>query len=103
MASIGNAKQPRPLPPADVIFGSSEAMQKVRVKLERWGQMNVPFLIQGECGTGKEGVARWLHACSSSAAGAFLQVACSAHRGRLEDARQFDAAIDLLTGAGNSG
>lgn len=66
------------LPPADFIFGSTPAMQEVRLKIERALEDDRPVLIEGENGTGKEVVARYLHLCSSRADGPFVRVNCGA-------------------------
>lgn len=51
----------RPLLPEGVIFGASRAMQEVRKKLERVANTNIPLLICGEAGSGKETLARFVH------------------------------------------
>ena len=48
-------------PPGSVVFGSSEAMRPIRLKVEKVAGTNIPVLIQGESGTGKEVVARLIH------------------------------------------
>ncbi len=48
----------------DVLFGNSAAMADVRVRADRISKANVPVLLTGEGGTGKEAVARWIHARS---------------------------------------
>ena len=42
------------LPPDSVVFGESFAMQVVREKIERLAGADIPVLVQGETGTGKE-------------------------------------------------
>src|SRR5512133_1131564 len=49
------------IPPEAVIFGHSEAMLAVRERLNRLANANVPVLIQGESGTGKDIIARMIH------------------------------------------
>ena len=66
------------LPPIDIIFGKSAAMQAVRNKLERVAETDVPVLIQGESGTGKEIAVRLLHAFSLRARGSLVKVSCPA-------------------------
>ncbi|MGB8773344.1 MAG: sigma 54-interacting transcriptional regulator, partial [Terriglobales bacterium] len=42
------------VPPDNIIFGHSEAMQSVRSRLGKVAAANVPVLITGESGTGKD-------------------------------------------------
>ena len=71
------------LPPEDVVFGVSPAMQEVRQKAFKICRTNVPVLLTGEGGTGKEILARWLHAQSAFQAGEFVKVNCAAIPGSL--------------------
>jgi len=56
------------------LIAESRAMQPVLRLLERIAPSDASVLITGEHGTGKEVVARWLHAASPRAAGAFVAV-----------------------------
>lgn len=49
------------LPPDEVILGRSVAMNDVRNKLKKVACTDVPVLIRGEAGTGKEMLARLIH------------------------------------------
>ena len=62
------------LPPLDIMFGKTPAMQAVRNRLERVAETDVPVLLQGESGTGKEICARLLHAYSLRARGQLVMV-----------------------------
>jgi two-component system, NtrC family, nitrogen regulation response regulator NtrX len=55
--------------------GNSRAMQTLKSQLERAAQADAPVLIQGEAGTGKETLARWLHGKSARRAGPFVRAA----------------------------
>ena len=52
------------IPPEAVIFGRSEVMQALRDRMDKVASANVPVLIQGESGTGKDIIARMIHGLS---------------------------------------
>ena len=52
----------------------SAAMQAVRAQLERLARVNTPVLFVGERGSGKERLARYLHACGHDPTAPFLVV-----------------------------
>lgn len=64
--------------PPDGVFGVSPAMQDVLVLVRRIAPSNTAVLIVGERGTGREMVARTIHARSPRRDGAFVKVACGA-------------------------
>lgn len=64
--------------PAPDMIGRSEAMAKLREQIKRIANHNTPVLLEGESGTDKESVARYLHAQSSRVDGAFVKVSVSA-------------------------
>ena len=49
------------IPPEAVVFGQSEVMQALRSRLDKVASANVPVLIHGESGTGKDIIARLVH------------------------------------------
>jgi DNA-binding NtrC family response regulator len=61
--------------PSTELVGSGRAMQALKAQLERAAATDAPVLIQGEPGTGKEALARWLHARGPRRAGPFVRVA----------------------------
>jgi DNA-binding NtrC family response regulator len=69
---------PVTVPPEDVIFGHSEGMAKIRGRIERLSATDVPVLLQGEGGTGKELLAQVIHRHSSGANGPFVKISCPA-------------------------
>jgi two-component system response regulator AtoC len=87
------------LPPDDVIFGSSDAMHEVRQRALKICRTNVPVLLMGEGGTGKEVLARWLHANSPFAKGEFVKVNCAAIPGSLLESELFGHEKGAFTGA----
>jgi len=90
------------LPPLDVIFGCTPAMRSVRVKLERAAATNIPVLIRGASGTGKEIMARLLHGNSPFRTGPFIKVNCPAIPGTLMESELFGYERGAFTGANYS-
>lgn len=87
------------LPPVEVLFGNSRAMHDIRESLERMAGTNVPILIQGPSGTGKEVLARYIHERSPWGNGAFVKVNCPAIPGTLFESELFGYQRGAFTGA----
>jgi len=60
------------------IIGKSPQIQKVWKLVKKFGPTDLPVLLQGETGTGKELFARALHEISKRSAGPFVPLDCSA-------------------------
>ena len=90
---------PSELPPQEVIFGSTAAMQLVRKTVAKAACANIPVLIRGENGTGKELVATLLHGLSPWAAGPFVRVSCPAIPGKLVESELFGYEKGTFPGA----
>ncbi len=63
-------------PPDDILFGSSSRMQLVRKRIDQFAGLNIPVHIEGEVGSGKEVIARYIHRHSRQANGIFIPVRC---------------------------
>ena len=87
------------LPPEDVIFGRSEAMEVVRQQVETAASANIPVLVGGESGTGKEVVAKLIHSGSAWQSGAFVKVNCPAIPATLLESELFGYERGAFTGA----
>jgi two-component system, NtrC family, response regulator AtoC len=87
------------LPPDEILFGSSPAMEEVRQKALKICKTNVAVLLLGEGGTGKETLARWLHANSDYAGGEFVKVNCAAIPSSLLESELFGHEKGAFTGA----
>jgi two-component system, NtrC family, response regulator AtoC len=64
------------LPPDNVIFGTSVDMRIIAERIDRIAKVNVPVLIHGESGTGREVIAKVIHLRSSFATGSFVRLNC---------------------------
>ena len=71
------------------IIGTSEQMQHVRRLIDKVAPCDARVLITGENGTGKELVARWLHAKSNRAGAPFVEVNCAAIPSELIESELF--------------
>ena len=86
-------------PPDSVVFGKSEAMQALRARMNKVASANVPVLIQGESGTGKDIIARMIHALSPWKSGPWVKVNCPAIPGTLLESELFGYEKGAFTGA----
>src|SRR5271168_103756 len=85
--------------PEAVVFGKSEAMQALRSRMDKVARANVPLLIQGESGTGKDIIARMIHGLSPWKNGPFVKVNCSAIPGTLLESELFGCEKGAFTKA----
>ncbi len=99
-SSVNTLAQPLgEMPPDAIVFGRSQAMQAVRDRLTKLASANVPVLIQGESGTGKDIVARMIHAASPWRSGPWVKVNCPAIPGTLLESELFGYEKGAFTGA----
>jgi two-component system response regulator AtoC len=87
------------LPPDEVLFGRSEAMKEIRRRVSKIAGANIPVLLLGPKGSGKEVLARWIHAHSAVASGQFVKVNCAAIPGTLLESELFGYEKGAFTGA----
>src|SRR5262245_65988712 len=76
-------------------------MRRLYPLCERLAQSNVPLIIEGETGTGKEVLAQSIHEQSPRAAGPFVVFDCTAVPANLVEAELFGTAPGAFTGAVN--
>ena len=94
--SIGGSSH---VPADEIVFGRSVVMSVVRKRLEKICLTNVPVLLCGDAGTGKELVARWMHCRSPYQEGGFVKVNCAAIPGSLLESELFGYEKGAFTGA----
>ena len=87
--------------PVREIIGASEPIRRLREQLRIVAPTNASVLITGENGTGKELVARALHAFSRRAHKAFVEVNCAAIPEELNESELFGHEKGAFTGATN--
>src|SRR6516162_4445025 len=99
-SSVNTLVQPLgEMPPEPIVFGRTESMQAVRDRIEKIAAANVPVLIEGESGTGKDIVARMIHKFSPWESGPFVKVNCPAIPGTLLESELFGYEKGAFTGA----
>ena len=81
------------------IIGRSPQIERVRQLIEKVAPSDARVLSTGENGTGKELVARWLHAKSQRAAAPFVEVNCAAIPSELIESELFGHERGAFTSA----
>ena len=84
---------------SETIVGVEGGLKPVMERVEMVGRSDVPVLILGETGSGKEVIARAIHNRSPRAAGPFLRVNCGAIPPELIDSELFGHEKGSFTGA----
>src|SRR5579864_6140411 len=85
-------REPNQLPPESILFGRSECMRALRNRFERVAALEMPVLIEGESGTGKDIIARMLHERAPWMAGVFVKVRCSSIPDSFDDLLEYSGA-----------
>jgi DNA-binding NtrC family response regulator len=85
--------------PVQGLLTEDPAMKEILATLERVAASELPVLIQGDSGTGKELIARALHQRSPRATGPFVAVNCAAVPENLLESELFGHEKGSFTGA----
>ncbi|HEX4965461.1 MAG TPA: sigma 54-interacting transcriptional regulator [Thermoanaerobaculia bacterium] len=81
------------------LVGESERLARVRADVRRVADLDVPVMLRGETGTGKELVARAIHDASPRRAGPFIAINLGAIQTSLVAAELFGAVKGAFTGS----
>jgi transcriptional regulator with GAF, ATPase, and Fis domain len=84
---------------ADTLIGADAGLQPVMERVKLVSRSDLPVLILGETGTGKEVIARAIHTQSARAAAPFIRVNCGAIPSELIDSQLFGHERGSFTGA----
>lgn len=84
---------------ADTVVGAETGLRAVMDRVELVARSDVPVLILGETGTGKELVARLIHTRSGRRSGPFIRVNCGAIPPEMIDSQLFGHERGAFTGA----
>ncbi len=84
--------------PPEFVHGGSVAMEKLFHHLRATAQSTMDVLLLGETGTGKELIAKLVHASGHSAKGPFLAINCAAIPAELLEAELFGVEARVATG-----
>lgn len=81
------------------LLGKSDVMQRLRTQIAKLARSQAPIYIHGESGSGKELVARSIHAKGSRASQPFVAVNCGAIPSELMESEFFGHKKGSFTGA----
>jgi len=85
------------------IIGQSAKILLIKEQSERFAKLDLPVLISGETGTGKELIARALHHKSPRAKAPFLAINCASLPEHLLESELFGYSAGAFTGASKAG
>jgi two-component system response regulator HydG len=83
----------------DDLIGASHCMQQLFKLIEQVATFDSPVLLRGETGTGKELVAKAIHALSDRSVGPFIPINCGAFTETLLESELFGHESGAFTGA----
>ncbi len=97
LSLVGKSSQARQA--VDPFFGESAAIRKLAAQAARVASSSIPVLIQGETGTGKGVLARWLHRNGPRADDPFVDLNCAGLARELLETELFGHEKGAFTGA----
>jgi two-component system response regulator AtoC len=88
--------------PESVMFGQSDAMLTLRRDLDKIASTDLPVLIQGETGAGKQFMARIIHRRSPWSRGPFIRIGCANSLGTSPESALFGYEKDNCAAASHN-
>ncbi|MBN2001699.1 sigma-54-dependent Fis family transcriptional regulator [candidate division KSB1 bacterium] len=86
----------------ELVVGAESGLKLVMERVRTVAKSDVPVMILGETGTGKEVISREIHRLSARAKGPFIRVNCGAIPSELIDSQLFGHERGAFTGAVSS-
>lgn len=96
--SRGPSRYPNLAVPPDYVYGQSEQMSKIYRLVESLAPGDLPILIVGETGVGKEYLTQILHLSSPRRSGPFIAINCAAIPAELLESELFGIGDGVATG-----
>ena len=96
---MGAVRLERPLVDGAAILEESSSMQAIRAVIESVADTDATILLRGETGSGKDFIARAIHARSARCHGPFVKVNCAALPSGLLESELFGHERGAFTGA----
>jgi two-component system, NtrC family, response regulator AtoC len=84
---------------ATFVIGSSKEMQNLVVVAQKAAEASVSILIEGETGSGKEVLARFIHQCGLRKGKPFIAINCAAIQPTMLESELFGYEAGAFTGA----
>jgi sigma-54 specific flagellar transcriptional regulator A len=81
------------------LIGNSNAIERINLMIDQVADTNATVLILGDAGTGKEVIARNIHAQSARSARPFVPLNCGASSAEMLESELFGHETDSLAGA----
>ncbi len=97
--ATGSASQRREIAPPAGMVGESEVMQRLFRRILQVAEVDATVLLTGESGTGKNVVARAIHAASARKEAPFVQVDCASLPEEILESELFGHRRGAFTGA----
>jgi len=97
-ATSGESKTDTPIESFPGLWPADPELQRQLVALARVAGSAVSILLLGETGTGKDLLAKWIHACSPRSDGPFIAINCAALPQDLLEAELFGIEAGAATG-----